>query len=515
MASSNESMASTANQSSGNPTIQATVSNSGSATSAASTATTADTKSESESKKAQDKKPTIASTENEKQLLDLFVYSRRNKNSNTLKTLEALLASGVNPDVRDAERGATPLMWICLDHDVAPDFYRPAINTLIAHHADINATNSDNQVPLHWATMGNQPALIEFLVTEKNANINAQSNGGDTALWYTARDAQIQGALTLLRLGALCKVPAKKNNNTNTQTYSPIPLEFLKSNVAYCISNPNINHPSLEPSKRLILIFEFWEPRQINGQFVPRFKDIISPNPFIDKDSFRLFHKNGILNKAQERINVLTESICRTCLFVGRHRKINNTKSLRDLVFHVGQFLLLENSKENKELNEVYAFTETKEGKEYLTKMLFRAFKSVSSRLQTKLSSPNAKNQNTISSGATALALTISSASSTSAVIATTVTVTASTNAASAVAATTTPLGVAKKMQITTEPIEKLQELLNYYNKHLSEKTSDKTATSAPSMLPSFNNATAVPATAAATAASANTTVGVNTAAFQ
>jgi cytohesin len=66
-----------------------------------------------------------------------------------------------------------------------PRQYAEIVSLLLAHGADVNATNSYGQTPLHWAGYFGYFDMAELLVA-KGADVNARDNGGATPLSIAA-----------------------------------------------------------------------------------------------------------------------------------------------------------------------------------------------------------------------------------------------------------------------------------------------------------------------------------------
>jgi ankyrin repeat protein len=66
-----------------------------------------------------------------------------------IKTVKAILAQGINPDVRDSD-GRTPLMLACFLGD------KEMAKVLLESGADVNAKDENGRTPLMWTVIGAQ-----------------------------------------------------------------------------------------------------------------------------------------------------------------------------------------------------------------------------------------------------------------------------------------------------------------------------------------------------------------------
>ena len=75
--------------------------------------------------------------------------------------------------------GMTPLLWTALRGRVE------IVRLLCDHGADVEAYDDGGCRPLHLAAMNGHIAVVKELVEERNAEINAETEGGRTALWWS------------------------------------------------------------------------------------------------------------------------------------------------------------------------------------------------------------------------------------------------------------------------------------------------------------------------------------------
>ncbi|KAL7954774.1 ankyrin repeat-containing domain protein [Trichoderma compactum] len=94
--------------------------------------------------------------------------------------VQMVLDLGANIDWKDDE-GSTAITW------AVPGGYENAVRTLLRNGADPNLADNYGNVPLHWAIP--YSAITELLL-EYGANINAQNDGGRSALHWSALEGQ-------------------------------------------------------------------------------------------------------------------------------------------------------------------------------------------------------------------------------------------------------------------------------------------------------------------------------------
>ncbi len=112
-----------------------------------------------------------------------------------LKQVQALIAGGVDVDVRDA-MGGTPL------HDAAWAGEKEVAAFLIQQGADVNAKHAEGQsTPLHYATLTNHPDVVELLL-DHGADQSALYRMSQTALHLAAARGYSRVAALLIAHGA-------------------------------------------------------------------------------------------------------------------------------------------------------------------------------------------------------------------------------------------------------------------------------------------------------------------------
>jgi len=108
--------------------------------------------------------------------------------------VDLLLKSGAKPNLVIAT-GETPLMTCAKTGNVE------AVRALIAHDAAINAKEPEqNQTALMWAAAERHPAVVKALI-DANADLQAHSKKGYTALHFAAREGDQESVRLLLAAG--------------------------------------------------------------------------------------------------------------------------------------------------------------------------------------------------------------------------------------------------------------------------------------------------------------------------
>ena len=116
---------------------------------------------------------------------------------------ESLLRNGADVRARDGLNGQLPLHWAALGGDgrirkealsgSAPDYLATA-GLLLAHGADVNATNRLGGTALHLAVLSGNPAMAKLLL-EHRAAVDSRNDHGETPLFAAVRLAAGLGGL--------------------------------------------------------------------------------------------------------------------------------------------------------------------------------------------------------------------------------------------------------------------------------------------------------------------------------
>ena len=108
--------------------------------------------------------------------------------------VDLLLKAGANPDT-PIGTGETPLMT-CARTGSAD-----AVRMLLVHGADVNAKEpNQNQTALMWAAAQHHAKVVQILI-EANADLQAHTKSGFTALHFAARMGDMESTRTLLGAG--------------------------------------------------------------------------------------------------------------------------------------------------------------------------------------------------------------------------------------------------------------------------------------------------------------------------
>ncbi len=118
-----------------------------------------------------------------------------------------LLDRGVHPDSRLGKDGNTPLMQAAADGDL------PTMRLLLAHGADPNARNEENELPLGFACSWEQWQAAKLLL-ENGAEVNGIEDDWGTHLECVERSQKIEGIELLRSYGGLPSAELDNHNGT-------------------------------------------------------------------------------------------------------------------------------------------------------------------------------------------------------------------------------------------------------------------------------------------------------------
>ena len=171
-------------------------------------------------------------------------------------TLKVLLEGGADPNVRTKE--GTPLLL-----QAVYEKNQPAVELLLAHQADVNATNnnaanSDQGTPLHAAALMGNKAIAELLL-KAGADVNARNKNGETPLYVAVGHRQRELAELLLANKA---DPNERNNAGQT------PLDLAKSQAQSAPGQP-LGAPRAFPGAMAVPYGALPGPAPLNYQWAP------------------------------------------------------------------------------------------------------------------------------------------------------------------------------------------------------------------------------------------------------
>jgi ankyrin len=190
--------------------------------------------------------------------------------------VDLLLKAGANPNTPVAT-GVPPIMTCARSGNA------DAVEMLLARGADVNAKEaSQNQTALMWAAAERHPGVVGMLI-EANANLQAHTKNGFTALHFAAREGDIESARQLLAAGvsidirsqpdvsqsgargrqpasagaAAGSVPAQRGGRANSATMSegatPLLVATMRGQVPLALfllergADPNVGDAGLTP----------------------------------------------------------------------------------------------------------------------------------------------------------------------------------------------------------------------------------------------------------------------------
>ena len=108
---------------------------------------------------------------------------------------QKVISHGLHPDEPNVE-GETPLMLAIMAENLE------TAKVLLKQGADVNATNENDETPLHYAARHNKNDSITQLLLRRKADIGAVDNSGMTALYVSALQGSDLACRYLLEAGA-------------------------------------------------------------------------------------------------------------------------------------------------------------------------------------------------------------------------------------------------------------------------------------------------------------------------
>ncbi|KAK4209227.1 ankyrin repeat-containing domain protein [Rhypophila decipiens] len=127
-------------------------------------------------------------------IVQLVQYIGSERQEKRVQILKLLLDKGVNVNAKGEDSQATIVSLLNWD-DIGP-FYEVVLNH---PGVDVNVLNTENETPLHSATLNKHLAAVELLLAH-GADVNRVSSGGFTPLYNAIPKPELVGAL--LKAGA-------------------------------------------------------------------------------------------------------------------------------------------------------------------------------------------------------------------------------------------------------------------------------------------------------------------------
>lgn len=120
--------------------------------------------------------------------------------------LQALVEADAKVTTAVGGYGLTPLHWAARAGAI------DCAEVLLAHGADVDATNRTQRAPMQLAAEADQPEVIRLLARH-GADLNTQDRKGRTPLHRATYEGQVAAAEALLEVGADPMVPNKSGKN--------------------------------------------------------------------------------------------------------------------------------------------------------------------------------------------------------------------------------------------------------------------------------------------------------------
>ncbi len=116
--------------------------------------------------------------------------------SGHLAICRLLLDKGVQVEAKTT-RGRTPLHYAAIQGHIE------IVRLLCDRGADVEAHSNAGWRPLHWAAYGGHISVVKELIEERNAEINARTNDGRTALSLATQENKPHIAAYLVSNGGI------------------------------------------------------------------------------------------------------------------------------------------------------------------------------------------------------------------------------------------------------------------------------------------------------------------------
>uniref|UniRef100_A0A7S2V7L6 Uncharacterized protein n=1 Tax=Entomoneis paludosa TaxID=265537 RepID=A0A7S2V7L6_9STRA len=140
-------------------------------------------------------------------------------------------------------------------HDAAWAGDLEKVKELLESGVDVETRTEDNQgqTPLHWAIMAGQLEVVQYLVEQKGANVEAQTNYGATPLHWASLYGKLEVVQYLVEHGA--NVEAKSTDGwtaldmATKNGHNQVKLYLQPHDVLFQLKREKQSWPNLEETK--------------------------------------------------------------------------------------------------------------------------------------------------------------------------------------------------------------------------------------------------------------------------